>query len=143
MYKYVCPSSITAARAVDFEFVYIVEPVVLSLVAFGSTLGSLWLAQAPLGAFGPPPDHHLGPMWVPLALPWAPLAILGLSGRFGLDLESTCKVKVAQVPHLRTKYCFWEFATGETGVTAETEVVQKWWLRPHLPHAPGARMTVV
>ena len=80
--------NITAAQAVDREFVYIVEPVVLSLVAFGSTLGSLWLAQAPLGAFGPPPEHHLDPMWVPLALPWAPLAILGLPGRFELNLES-------------------------------------------------------
>ena len=132
-----------AAWAVDREFAYIVEPVVLSLVAFGSTLGSLWLAQAPLGAFGPPPDRHLGPMWVPLALPWAPLAILRLSGHFGLNMESTCKVKVAQVPRLRTKYCLREFVTGETAVTEVTEVVQKWWLRPPLPHAPGARMTVV
>ena len=118
----------------------------LSLVAFGSTFCSLWLAQAPLGALGPPPDHHLGPMWVPLALPWAPLAILGLPGRFELNLESIFKVNVAQVPRLRTKYCLREFVTGVTAVTeltAETEVVQKWWLRPHLPHAPGARMTVV
>ena len=82
-------------------------------------------------------------MWVPLALPWAPLAILGLPGRFGLNLESIFKVNVAQVPRLRTKYGLREFVTGETGVTAVTEVVQKWWLRPHLPHAPGARMTVV
>ena len=97
-------NNIMAAWAVDREFDYILEPAVLSLVAFGSTLGSLWLAQAPLGAFGPSPDRRLGLMWVPLALPWAPLAILGLPGRFGLNLESTCKVKVAQVPRLRTKY---------------------------------------
>ena len=118
--------NITAAWAVDWEFVYIVEPVLLSLVAFGSTLGSLWLAQAPLGAFGPPPDRHLGPMWVPLALPWAPLAILGLPGRFGLNLESIFKVNVAQVPRLRTKYCLREFVTGVTGEAEEVEVVQKW-----------------
>ena len=50
------------------------------------------------------------------------------------------KVNVAQVALLRTKYCLREFVTE---VTAETEVVQKWWLRPHLPRTPGARMTVV
>ena len=115
----------------------------LSLVAFGSTLGSLWLAQAPLGAFGPPPDRHLGPMWVPLALPWAPLAILGLPGRFRLKLEFIFKVNVAQVPRLRTKYGLREFVTGVTAEAELTEVVQKWWLRPHLTRTPGARMTVV
>ena len=107
----------------------------LSLVTFGSTLASLWLAQA-----------HLGPMWVLLALPWAPLAILGLPGRFGLNFDSIFKVNVAQVQCLRTKYALQEFVageTGETGVTAEAEVEQKWRLRPPLPHAPGARMTVV
>ena len=35
---------------------------------------------------------------------------------------------------------FLEFATDATDAT---EVVQKWWLRPHLPRTPGARMTVV
>ena len=132
--------TITAAWAVDREFVYIVEPVVLSLVAFGSTLGYLWLAQAPLGAFGPSRDRHLGPMWVLSALPWAPLAILGLPGRFGLNLESIFKVNVAQVPRLRTKYCLREFVAEKV---EKTEVVQKRWLRSPLPHRPGARMTVV
>ena len=34
-------------------------------------------------------------------------------------------------------------ATGATDATDATEVVQKWWLSPHLPRTPGARMTVV
>ena len=53
------------------------------------------------------------------------------------------KVNVAQVPRLRTKYCLWEFVAGKAEVTEKAEVVQKWWLGPHLPHTPGARMTVV
>ena len=105
----------------------------LSLVAFGSTLGSLWLAQTRLGAFGPPPDRHLVPMWVPLALPWAPLAILELPGRFGLNLESIFKVNVAQVPCLRTKYGLRELVKGVA------EVVQNGGSDPtsHARRAPG------
>ena len=60
-------------------------------------------------------------MWVPLALPWAPLAILGLPGSFGLNLESIFKVNVAQVPRLRTKYGLRELVVE---VAAVIEVVK-------------------
>ena len=67
-----------------------------------------------------------------------------------IDLENVSrymfKVNVAQVPCLRTKYRLREFVAGvagEAGGTAEAEMVQKCWLRTPLPHAPGARITVV
>ena len=42
--------NITAACAVDREFAYIVGPVLVSLGAFGSILGSMCLPQAPFGS---------------------------------------------------------------------------------------------
>ena len=82
-------TNITAAWAVDREFVYIVlwRPLgrLWSLwlalgcpwAPFGHPLGSLWLSWAtfslPLGVLGLP----LAPFWPPLGRPWDPLGCLG------------------------------------------------------------------
>ena len=114
--------NIKAAWAVDREFVYIVGPVVLPLVAFGLTLDSFWSFGVPFGSlwgalglplahFGcpwPPLGRHLGPISVPLAF-------LGLPGRSGLNLGSIFRANVAQVPRLRTKSSFLELASGCRG----------------------------
>ena len=80
--------NITAAWAVDREFIYIVGPTGRALGSLWSSLGSfgsLWGALglslgvlwAPLDPFGLP----LGSLWLSLGSPWATLAILLKIGR--------------------------------------------------------------
>ena len=59
------------------------------LWTFGMPFGSL--RGCPWPSFGrpwPPPGRHLGPMWVPLALPWGAFGHHGLNGHLGLNLDS-------------------------------------------------------
>ena len=74
--------NIKAAWAVDREFVYIVGPVVLPLVAFGLTLDSFWSFGCPLAPFGVPLGSlwlTLGALGLPLAVIWVPFRSLWLS----------------------------------------------------------------
>ena len=71
--------------------------------------------------------------------PWATRDPSGCQARFG-DLAN------AKSPQIVARSTFLELVAGATevtAVTAVTEVVQKWLLRPQPQCTPGARMTVV
>ena len=122
-----------AAWAVDREFVYIVGPVVLPLVAFGPTLapfwafgvpfGSLWGALGlplavlwgPCGRFGPPVGSlwgALGTCGIPLGHLWG---LFGPSSGVCCKLDVTFRAKCSQVPRLATKSSLPEFSSGFPG----------------------------
>ena len=148
--------NITAAWAVDREFVYIVLWRPLGRLwglwfalgcpwaPFGHPLGSLWLSWAtfslPLGVLGRP----LAPFWSPLGRPWDPLGCLGAPVRslgrlwglwlaLGSSMFTVCDA------------CAQNQASWNT--PREPREPAKWCqelrLGAPLPHAPGARMTGV
>ena len=113
--------NIASAGAVDREFVYIIywarlDPSVFQFGSNWSRIGSNWV----------PSGLHLGPR-DPTGPIWDPT---GSRARFG-ELASS------QVRCLRTRSAFSEL------VTESAEVVAGPAARTPIPHAPGARMTVV
>ncbi len=98
-------------------------PFGVALAPFGMPLGSLW------GAIGLP----LGCPWLALGNPWL---ALGALASLWVPLGSFWELNVHRLRCLSTKSSLLEHATA-------AEVVSRTRLGAHLPHAPGARMTVV
>ena len=146
-------NNITAAWAVDREFVYIVlwRPLGrlwalwLALgcpwAPFGHPLGSLWLSWAtfslPLGVLGLP----LAPFWPPLWRPWDPLGCLGAPvGSPGATLGSLARFGKLNVHRLRClciKSSLLEHATGATGAAGTAGVVSRTAARSPPPTRAG------
>ena len=140
--------NITAAWAVDREFVYIVlwRPLGrlwglwLTLgchwAPFGHPLGSLWLSWAtfslPLGVLGLP----LALFWLPLGRPWDLGAPVGSPGALG-SLARFGKLNVHRLRCLRTKSSLLEHAAGATGAAGAAEVVSRTAARSPPPTRRG------
>ena len=130
--------NITAAWAVDREFVYIVWGALgLDWAPFGEPLGSLW------PSFG----SHLGPF----GCPWLPLG--SHLGSFGpplgpLGARAPIWIPFSEQMLLKYRACAQNLASrnspADPAEPAESpEVVSRTAARTPPPHAPGARMTVV
>ena len=127
MYRIHACINITSAGAVDREFVYIyigpdwipmssnLDQIGAGLAQIGSQVDSTWT-----------PGDPTGPSWDPT----------GSRARFG-NLASS------EVRSGRTRSAFWEHTTDTTGSGESAEVVAGPAARTPIPHAPGARMTVV
>ena len=124
--QHVIYNNITAAWAVDREFVYIVLALLdLPLAPFGVPLGSLW------PSFGIP-LAVLGHLWDPFGAPWAALGRLLEIGR---HFPSKCSPFA--MPAHKNK---------PPGIHIPVILVPRKWchevlLGAPLPHAPGVRMT--
>ena len=126
----------------------------VALGPFGSlwvTLGALWLPLgcpwAPFGSSGvalAPFGVPLGSLWgaiaLPLGRPWLALGALGSLWMPLGSMGSLWELNVHRLRCLSTKSSLLEHAAGAAGAA---EVVSRTRLGAHLPHAPGARMTVV
>ena len=93
----------------------------------------------PWSCFWPP----LGCLGAPLGSLWLPLGGLGVPCGCFPEILETGDLVSYEVTCLSTKTRLLEHATGAAGATGAGEVGQELWLGAHLPHAPGARMTVV
>ena len=103
-------------------------------------LGHLW---SPFGSLWGGLGSLRGAIGLPLGCPWLPLGALELPlAPFGPPWAppSNFKLNVHRLRCLSTKSSLLEHAAGAAGAA---EVVSRTRLGAHLPHAPGARMTVV
>ena len=128
--------NITAAQAVDREFVDIVCPLGLFWLpvdwlwaAFGLNLGPTWLPLGcswapwgphgvPWGSLGCPLGCHGGPAGIPwgsLGLPWGALGCLGRFSRIFRKLDAQFRANVSICTRLRIEYSLPELSRGSPG----------------------------
>ena len=124
---------ITAAQAVDWEFVDIVCPLGLFWLpvdwlwdAFGLNLGPTWLPlgcpwapRGPHGTLGAPSGVPWGSLGDPLGIPWGSLGLLwgalGCPGRFSWifrKLDAQFRANVSICTRLRIESSLPEFSPG-------------------------------
>ena len=97
-------------------------PFGVALAPFGVPLGSLWGA--------------LGSLWVPLSSLWLPLGRLGLPLQTSSSMFTVCDA-------CRQNQASWNTPQEPREPREPRKRCQELLLGAHLPHAPGARMTVV